>query len=152
MCRQCWLRIKCAFTHTNCKVLQEQQLPLLCSVRQLRPAWDVLLPASQVWLQISSWCCMRWLFRQLWGDLCCLHYSWEPGQKPEKHCILQEGKAESGLTSNCTLWNAAQWWSRAGVHCTALQRKAELQQEAVLFLTVDTNSTRLLYCEALLKN
>lgn len=34
MCRQRWLRIKCAFTHTNCKVLQQQQLPLLCSVRQ----------------------------------------------------------------------------------------------------------------------
>lgn len=131
MCRQRWLRIKHAFTHTDWKVLHEQQLPLPCSVRQCRapgPARDVLSPASRAaWLQISSRCCKSWLFRQLWGGLCCLHYSWEPGQKPEKHCVLQEGKAESGLTSNCTLWNAAQCWSRAGVRCTALQRKAELQ-------------------------
>lgn len=152
MCRQRWLRIKCAFTHTSCKVLEEQQLPLLCSVRQSCPAQDVLLPTSQVWLQISSWCCKCWLFRQLFWEICAA-------------CIIPESLGRSlRSTAPCKRekLNRGSWAiahdemlhsGGAELACTVLHcREKQSCSKKLLSLTVDANSTRLLHCEALLKN
>lgn len=150
MCRQHWLRIKGAFTHTNCKVLQQQQLPLLCSVRQCLRCSVTCQPsmAADQFMVLQELAAQAALGRFV---LLAQIIPESSGRSLRSAAPCKRERLNRGsraIAHDEMLHSAGAELACAVLHCRERQSCSKKQ----LSLTTDANSTRLLCREALLKN